>query len=54
LIVAAAVLLLAHVPPVGVLARVVVVPTHAYGVPDIAAGSAFELNDAVIQQLGEV
>jgi hypothetical protein len=39
--VASPILLLLHVPPVVVLARVVVEPTHTFTVPVIAAGAAF-------------
>jgi hypothetical protein len=49
-IIAFVVLLLLHVPPDTVLVSTVVVPTHAYGVPAIAAGNGLELNVAVTRQ----
>jgi hypothetical protein len=49
-LIALAVLLLLHVPADTVLASTVVVPTHAYGLPVITAGSAFELKAAVTKQ----
>jgi hypothetical protein len=47
-IVATPVLLLAHVPPVVVLANVDVVPTHDVSEPVIAAGSGLTVTSAVL------
>jgi hypothetical protein len=52
--VAFAVLLLLHVPADTVLASTVVVPTHAYGLPVITAGNAFELKAVVTKHEGVV
>jgi hypothetical protein len=44
-------LLLLHVPPVGVAARVVLLPVQTAAVPVIATGNAFTVTTAVFIQL---
>ena len=48
-IVASAGLLLVHVPPVGVLDKVVVRPTHTSSIPDTGAGVGLTVNDVVVK-----
>lgn len=47
---ALAVLPLIHVPPIVVLLRVVLEPSHTTGVPEIAAGIAFTVTAVVAWQ----
>jgi hypothetical protein len=49
-IVATAALLLVHVPPVGVLLRAPVLPTHTSSIPEIVAGVAVTVTSRVIKQ----
>lgn len=48
LMVATAVLLLVHVPPVGLPERIVALPVHTLLLPVIAEGSAFTVKPAVL------
>jgi len=48
LIIAMAVLLLVHVPPVGLPVRTVALPVHTLLLPVIAEGSAFTVKLAVL------
>ncbi len=42
---------LVHTPPVTVLVRVVVAPTHTVGVPPIVGGIAFTVSVAILRQV---